>query len=71
MMRLGADGVFVGSGIFKSSHPEKLGQAIVQAVTYYQHPDRLADVASHVGDAMPGIDMQSIVPEALLSERGN
>jgi pyridoxal 5'-phosphate synthase pdxS subunit len=54
MMYLGSDGIFVGSGIFKSAQPMKRAQAIVKAVTHWQHADVLADVSYDLGEAMPG-----------------
>merc|ERR1712054_460549 len=56
MMQLGLDGVFVGSGIFKSGDPKKRAHAIVQAVTHYNNPKILAEVSSSLGDPMVGID---------------
>ena len=57
MMQLGMDGVFVGSGIFKSSDPRAMGTAIVQAVTYYKDAKKLADISANVGEAMKGIEI--------------
>ncbi|AQS59597.1 pyridoxal 5'-phosphate synthase lyase subunit PdxS [Desulforamulus ferrireducens] len=68
MMQLGAEGVFVGSGIFKSGNPEKRAQAIVKAVTNYQDPKVLAELSEDLGEAMVGINEQEI--ELLMSERG-
>merc|ERR1719361_1273287 len=59
-MQLGVDGVFVGSGIFKSSNPEKRARAIVQAVTHYNDPKVLAEVSEDIGDAMTGINMDDL-----------
>ncbi|MEK7847459.1 MAG: pyridoxal 5'-phosphate synthase lyase subunit PdxS [Chloroflexota bacterium] len=70
MMQLGADGVFVGSGIFKCSEPARRGRAIVKAVTYYKDPQVLAEVSKGLGEAMPGLDVRSLPPEALLAKRG-
>ena len=56
MMQLGVDGVFVGSGIFKSGNPKQRAQAIVQAVTHYNDPKVLADVSKGLGEAMVGIN---------------
>lgn len=58
MMQLGMDGVFVGSGIFKSGDPAKRARAIVQAVTHYNNPAVLAEVSSGLGEAMVGIDVR-------------
>lgn len=70
MMLLGSDGVFVGSGIFKSSNPKKMAEAIVQATTHYKDPARLADISAGLGEAMPGLEMGSIPKEQVLSGRG-
>lgn len=58
MMQLGCDGVFVGSGTFKSGDPVKLGRAIVQAVTHYRDPDVLAEVSCGLGEAMVGLNLK-------------
>ncbi|MFY9140671.1 MAG: pyridoxal 5'-phosphate synthase lyase subunit PdxS [Thermacetogeniaceae bacterium] len=70
MMQLGADGVFVGSGIFKSSDPEARAKAIVAAVANYNDPKVLAEVSRGLGEAMPGLDISSIPLEARLAGRG-
>jgi len=70
MMQLGADGVFVGSGIFKSSNPEAIGRAIVKATTHYQDPQIIAEVSKNLGDAMPGLDIKQIPADELLAPRG-
>jgi len=70
MMLLGADGVFVGSGIFKSENPERRARAIVKAVTHYNDPKIIAEVSKGLGGAMPGLDMKEIPEEALLATRG-
>ena len=70
MMQLGSDGVFVGSGIFKSSDPGKRAKAIVKAVANYNKPDVIAEVSKKLGDAMTGIEIESIPKEQLLQERG-
>ena len=68
MMQLGVDGVFVGSGIFKSGNPEKRAQAIVQAVTHYREPQILAEISRNLGEAMVGIN---VTPEqVVLGKRG-
>ncbi len=69
MMQLGADGVFVGSGIFKSGDPAERGYAIVQAVTHYNDPKILADVSKNLGEPMVGISARSIPEEQLLAPR--
>ncbi len=68
MMQLGAEGVFVGSGIFKSGDPEKRANAIVKAVTNYNDPDVLAKLSENLGEAMVGINEQEIA--LLMAERG-
>ena len=70
MMQLGAEGVFVGSGIFKSSDPATRAQAIVKATTHYQDPAILAEVSKGLGAAMPGLDIKAIPQQELLSPRG-
>jgi pyridoxal 5'-phosphate synthase pdxS subunit len=70
-MQLGCDGVFVGSGIFKSSNPKKTAEAIVQAVAHYNNPKKLAEVSEDLGEAMPGIDIEKTPLEIRLSDRGN
>lgn len=69
MMQLGADGVFVGSGIFKSSDPERRAAAIVQAVTYYNDPQKLAEISAGLGEPMKGIPIEAIPQEQLLQTR--
>jgi len=69
-MMLGAESVFVGSGIFKSDDPEKRGRAIVQAVTHWQDPAQLVEVSRGLGEAMSGIDSGKLSPEEMLSRRG-
>ena len=68
MMQLGAEGVFVGSGIFKSGDPKKRAESIVKAVTNYNRPDILAQVSEDLGEAMVGINKDEI--EILMAERG-
>lgn len=70
MMQLGMDGVFVGSGIFKSKNPYARAKAIVDAVTHYNNPEILAEVSRGLGEAMPGIDLATIPAEARLAQRG-
>ena len=70
MMQLGAEGVFVGSGIFKSSDPEAMGRAIVKATTHYRDPAIIAEVSKGLGVAMPGLDISTIPEKNLLSTRG-
>jgi pyridoxal 5'-phosphate synthase pdxS subunit len=70
MMQLGADGVFVGSGIFKSGNPAERAAAIVQATTHYDDPDILAKVSRGLGEAMVGINVEEIPQPHRLAERG-
>jgi len=70
MMQLGADGVFVGSGVFKSSNPEVRAKAIVEATTHFQNPEIIAEVSKNLGQAMPGLDIKQIPTEELLAKRG-
>jgi pyridoxal 5'-phosphate synthase pdxS subunit len=70
MMQLGADGVFVGSGIFKSGDPARRANAIVQAVTHYNDPEIIAEVSKNLGEAMVGISTRSIPQNELLAHRG-
>lgn len=68
MMQLGCDGIFVGSGIFKSDNPEKRARAIVLATTYYNDPKKLAEVSEDLGEAMQGINAKEVADK--YSERG-
>jgi len=70
MMQLGAEAVFVGSGIFKSSDPAKRAKAIVQATTHYKDPDVLARVSEELGEAMPGLETSKLAESELLQTRG-
>ncbi|MGH2546477.1 MAG: pyridoxal 5'-phosphate synthase lyase subunit PdxS [Actinomycetota bacterium] len=70
MMQLGVDGVFVGSGIFKSADPATRARAIVEATTYYQDPDILAKVSRGLGEPMRGLDIAELGEEGLLQTRG-
>ena len=70
MMQLGADGVFVGSGIFKSSNPEATAKAIVKATTHFRDAKIIAEVSKNLGEAMPGLDIKEIPTEQLLASRG-
>jgi pyridoxal 5'-phosphate synthase pdxS subunit len=70
MMQLGAEGVFVGSGIFKSSDPAARAEAIVKATTHYNNPEILAQVSKNLGEAMQGCDIRQLKPEELLATRG-
>lgn len=70
MMQLGSDGVFVGSGIYKSSDPVKRAKAIVTATTQYKNPEIIAEVSKGLGEAMQSIDVRTLPPEKLLATRG-
>lgn len=70
MMHLGADGVFVGSGIFKSEDPARRARAIVDAVTHFQNPEILAKVSEGLGEPMRGIDVRTLPEGELLQVRG-
>ena len=70
MMQLGVDGVFVGSGIFKSEDPAPRARAIVEATTHFQDPDVLAKVSRGLGEPMPGLDIKELGEEGLLQTRG-
>ena len=70
MMQLGSDGVFVGSGIFKSKDPAARAKAIVEATTHYNDPEILLKVSEDLGEAMPGIEINAIPPEMRMQERG-
>jgi len=70
MMQLGADGNFVGSGIFKSKDPMKRARAIVAATTYFDDAQVLAEISKDLGEAMPGIEIRTLAPEERMQERG-
>jgi pyridoxal 5'-phosphate synthase pdxS subunit len=70
MMQLGVDGVFVGSGIFKSERPDLMADAIVKATTHYQDPAMIAEVSKGLGDAMPGLNLSDIPESERLATRG-
>ncbi|MGA8598160.1 MAG: pyridoxal 5'-phosphate synthase lyase subunit PdxS [Bryobacteraceae bacterium] len=70
VMQLGAEAVFVGSGIFKSSDPEKRAKAIVKAATYYRDPEKLLEASEELGDAMPGLDISKLGEAELMQTRG-
>jgi pyridoxal 5'-phosphate synthase pdxS subunit len=71
MMQLGADGVFVGSGIFKSSDPAKRAKAIVEATTHYNDPKIIGEVSRNLGEPMVGIGVRTLTEDELLAPRGN
>jgi pyridoxal 5'-phosphate synthase pdxS subunit len=70
MMQLGVDGVFVGSGIFKSGNPALRAKAIVQAVTHYNAPQILAEISENLGEAMVGINIDTLPESERLASRG-
>jgi len=70
MMQLGAEGVFVGSGVFKSSNPSVRAKAIVEATTHYEDPEIIARVSKDLGEAMPGLEIKQIPEDELLASRG-
>ena len=70
MMQLGADGVFVGSGIFKSGNPKIMAKAIVEATTHYDNPKIIAQVSEGLGEAMKGIEISKIAPAERMQDRG-
>ncbi|RFU60407.1 pyridoxal 5'-phosphate synthase lyase subunit PdxS [Bacillus sp. V59.32b] len=70
MMELGADGVFVGSGIFKSENPAKVAKAIVEATTHYQDYELIANLSKGLGEAMKGLEISSLAPSQRMQERG-
>jgi pyridoxal 5'-phosphate synthase pdxS subunit len=70
MMQLGAEGVFVGSGIFKSADPEKRAKAIVKATTHYQDYKVIAEVSRDLGEAMHGIEIKQIPEDQIMASRG-
>lgn len=70
MMQLGCDGIFVGSGIFKSKNPAARARAIVVATTYYNDPKILAEVSKDLDEAMPGLEIAVITPEQRMQDRG-
>jgi pyridoxal 5'-phosphate synthase pdxS subunit len=70
MMQLGADGVFVGSGIFKSSNPERMAKAIVEATNHFNDANVIAKVSRGLGEAMPGLDVHTLKEDEVLQYRG-
>jgi pyridoxal 5'-phosphate synthase pdxS subunit len=70
MMQLGCDGIFVGSGIFKSNDPQARAKAIVAATTHYDDPKILAEISRDLGEAMPGLEISTIAPEQRMQDRG-
>lgn len=70
VMQLGAEAVFVGSGIFKSSDPERRAKAIVKAATYYRDAEKLLEASEELGEAMPGLEISKLEPSELMQTRG-
>ncbi len=70
MMQLGCDGIFVGSGIFKSGDPAERGRAVVEATTFFDDADKLAKVSRNLGEPMVGINIDTIPPEERMQDRG-
>ncbi len=70
MMQLGCDGVFVGSGIFKSAEPEKRARAIVKATAYFNDPEKVLEASMGLGEPMPGLEISSIPKDQILADRG-
>lgn len=70
MMQLGADGIFVGSGIFKSEDPAARARAVVRATLHYNDPKVIAEVSEGIGEAMPGLEMSTLTPADRMQERG-
>lgn len=70
MMHLGADGIFVGSGVFKSTNPEKFAKAIVQATTNYQNYELLGQLSKDLGEAMPGLEISKLSASSRMQDRG-
>ncbi len=70
MMQLGADGIFVGSGIFKSANPAAMARAVVRATLHYQDAAVIAEVSEDIGDAMPGLEMSTLAPADRMQDRG-
>jgi pyridoxal 5'-phosphate synthase pdxS subunit len=71
MMQLGCDGIFVGSGVFKSDEPEVRARAIVEATTFYQDPEKIGQVSRNLGEAMVGINIDELPPSELMQNRGS
>ena len=69
-MNLGAQAIFVGSGIFKSEDPEARAKAIVKAATYYKDPEKLLEASEDLGMAMPGLDISKLPESELMQTRG-
>ena len=70
MMQLGCEGVFVGSGIFKSNNPRERASAIVQATTHFDDADVLKEISKNIGEAMDGLNIDTLTEKEQLSKRG-
>jgi pyridoxal 5'-phosphate synthase pdxS subunit len=70
MRQLGAEAVFVGSGIFKAEHPEQVARAVVKATTHYDNPEILAEVSAGLGEPMRGLELTEIPDQERLASRG-
>jgi pyridoxal 5'-phosphate synthase pdxS subunit len=70
MMQLGCDGIFVGSGVFKSAEPKHRARAIVKATAYFNDPAKVLEASMGLGEAMPGLEIAQIPPEQRLANRG-
>ncbi len=70
MMQLGSDGIFVGSGIFKSKNPQRMAKAVVEATLHYDDPSIVAEVSKGLGESMPGIEISKLSQEQRMQERG-
>jgi pyridoxal 5'-phosphate synthase pdxS subunit len=71
MMQLGCDGIFVGSGVFKSDEPDVRARAIVEATTFYQDPEKIGKVSRNLGEAMVGINIDELPPTEMMQNRGS
>ena len=71
MMQLGCDGIFVGSGVFKSDEPDVRARAIVEATTFYQDPEKIGKVSRNLGEAMVGINIDELPPSEMMQNRGS
>ena len=70
MMQIGVEGVFVGSGIFKSENPSHMAKAIVKATTHYNDPEMLVEISKGLGSSMPGLDVRTMPEDQKLAQRG-
>ena len=70
MMQIGVEGVFVGSGIFKSENPDVMAKAIVKATTHYNDPEMLVEISKGLGSSMPGLDVRTMPEDQKLAQRG-